>query len=104
MPTRSSPRASGRGYRPPGQRALGVTHPPLMPSVLDQAALEARRDRRKRLQCPLTHLRRHGDGGDLRSVVQILDTDPKDRLAGVHGPRLVSLPGVHGMRRNLPQR
>jgi hypothetical protein len=89
MPTRSSPRASGRGYRPPGQRALGVTHPPLMPSVLDQAALEAR------------------DGGDLRSVgsvVQILDTDPKDRLAGVHGPRLVSLPGVHGMRRNLPQR
>ncbi len=57
-----------------------------MPSVLDQAALEAR------------------DGGDLRSVGQILDTDPKDRLAGVHGPRLVSLPGVHGMRRNLPQR
>jgi hypothetical protein len=34
-----------------------------MPSVLAQAALEGR------------------DGGDMRSVVQILVADPKDRLA-----------------------
>jgi hypothetical protein len=46
--------------------------------------------------------------GDLAAKVQArLASDPKDGLAagaGVHGPRLVSFPGVHEMRRNTPQR
>ena len=45
--------------------------------------------------------------GDLAGKVQALASDPKDGLAaalpGVHGPRLVSFPGVQLMRRNLPQ-
>ena len=48
--------------------------------------------------------------GDLMGKVLALATDPKDAWrgageprAGVHGPQLVSFPGVHEMRRNIPQ-
>jgi hypothetical protein len=61
------PPGQWRGYRPPAEApgpAPGTWGEPApMPSVLAQAALEGR------------------EGGDLRSVVQILAADPKDRLA-----------------------
>jgi hypothetical protein len=55
------------GYRPPTEApapAAGTWgNPPPMPDVRLQAALEA------------------GQGGNLRSVVQVLEHDPKDKLA-----------------------
>jgi hypothetical protein len=61
------PDTQWRGYRPPAEPpapAAGTWgDPPPMPSVLAQAAQEGR------------------EGGDLRSVVQALSADPKDRLA-----------------------
>jgi hypothetical protein len=61
------PETGWRGYRPPQEPPAPAPgtwgDPPPMPSVLTQAALEGR------------------EGGDLRSVVQILAADPKDRLA-----------------------
>jgi hypothetical protein len=58
------PDSQWRGYRPPAEPpapALGTWGEPApMPSVLAQAAAET---------------------GDLRAVVGILDTDPKNRLA-----------------------
>ena len=71
--------------------AHGRTRAPPMPSVLAQAALEGR------------------EGGDLRSVVQILAADPKDRLAAAlarlgrafMARELVSFLGVQLVWRNL---
>ena len=44
---------------------------------------------------------------DMMGKVMALASDLGDALArpraGVHGTRLVSFPGVHEMRRNLPQ-
>ena len=61
------PESQWRGYRtpqePPAPAPGTWGDPPPMPSVLAQAAMEGR------------------GGGDLRSVVQILAADPKDRLA-----------------------
>jgi hypothetical protein len=61
------PDTQWRGYRapqePPAPASGTWGDPPPMPSVLAQAALGGR------------------EGGDLRSVVQILAADPKDRLA-----------------------
>ncbi|HME28062.1 MAG TPA: hypothetical protein VKI44_43200 [Acetobacteraceae bacterium] len=61
------PESQWRGYRPPQEPPAPLPgawgDPPPMPSVLAQAAQEGR------------------EGGDLRSVVQILPADPKDRLA-----------------------
>ena len=61
------PESQWRGYRPPQEPpapAPGTWGDPApMPSVLAQAALES------------------WEGGGLRSVVQILAADPKDRLA-----------------------
>ena len=63
------PDTQWRGYRPPQEPPApapgtwGDIPPPPMPSVLAQAAQEGR------------------EGSDLRSVVQILAADPKDRLA-----------------------
>jgi hypothetical protein len=61
------PDTQWRGYRPPQEPPAPAPgtwgDPPPMPTVLAQAALEGR------------------EGGDLRSVVQILAADPKDRLA-----------------------
>jgi hypothetical protein len=61
------PESQWRGYRsppePPAPAPGTWGEPPPMPSVLAQAALEGRQS------------------GSLRSVVSILATDPKDRLA-----------------------
>ena len=61
------PATQWRGYRPPAEPPAPAPgtwgDPPPMPSVLAQAALEGRQS------------------GDLRTVVGILDADPKDRLA-----------------------
>jgi hypothetical protein len=54
------PETGWRGYRPPQEPPAPWGEPAPMPSVLAQAAAEA---------------------GDLRAVVGILGTDPKDRLA-----------------------
>ena len=61
------PATQWKGYRPPAEPPAPAPgtwgEPPPMPSVLAQAALEGRQS------------------GDLRTVVGILDADPKDRLA-----------------------
>ena len=88
------PDSQWRGYRPPQEPPAPAPgtwgEPTPMPSVLAQAAAET---------------------GDLRAVVGILASDPKDRLAacagepraGLHGARLVSFTGLHEMQRNIPQ-
>jgi hypothetical protein len=61
------PATQWRGYRPPAELPAPAPgtwgNPPPMPDVRLQAALEARQ------------------GGNLRSVVQVLEHDPKDGLA-----------------------
>ena len=86
------PDTQWRGYRPPLETPTPAPgtwgESARMPDVLAQAAAET---------------------GDLRAVVNVLATDPKDAAgagageprAGHDGARLVSFTGVQQMRRNL---